>query len=340
MSDRSVIFGIVGLGNIGMRHAKHIVNNSRAKLMAVCDVDRIKLRRFTSGNEDGVDSYSGLSELLKQSAIEVVNICTPNYLHTPMTIAAIEAGKHVVCEKPMALSSFDCQRMIDAAKANNKKLFVVKQNRYNPPVNAVKQLIMADKLGKIYQLSINCFWNRNANYYTNSNWRGSKKYDGGCLFTQCSHFIDIMYYLCGPVKSISGLVKNQGHGKLIEFEDSGTFILKTASGALVNFNFSTCSYQQNMEGSVSILAEKGTIKIGGQYLNTIEYQCIKDTVIDNLPQGNTANDYGTYKGSMSNHDKVIQNVIDTLNGKDSVATNGQNGKAVVQIIEEMYKSVL
>ncbi len=334
-------FAIIGFGNIGTRHAKHIVNHPYAELTAVCDIDGTKLQHeiIDADVEERIFLCSDYRLLLQQSNIDVVNVCTPNYLHHPMTIAALKAGKNVVCEKPMAMSSLQCREMIEAAKQNDRQLFVVKQNRYNPPVKAVKELIETGKLGQVFQVAINCFWNRNANYYLNSTWRGKKDLDGGCLFTQCSHFVDILYYLVGDAKAVSGMIHNFNHQDLAEFEDAGTFLLKGKNGALINFNFSNCSYEQNMEGSITILAEKGTIKIGGQYLNTIDYQNIEGYKIPPLPQGKGANDYvGGYKGSMSNHDKVIENVVDTLQGRAQVATNGANGMKVVEIIEAMYGS--
>lgn len=332
-------FGIIGLGNIGLRHARHIIQNPDARLLAVCDISNHNQATLESFCPD-VAFYANYQQLLQHPGLEVVNICTPNYLHAPMTIDALLMGNHVVCEKPMALSVADCQLMIQVAQQAQKELFVVKQNRYNPPVAAVKNLLSQGLLGNIHQISVNCFWNRNADYYRNSNWRGSKIKDGGCLFTQCSHFIDILYYLAGPVNCIGGIMQNATHQGLTEFEDAGAFLLQTQRGALVNLNFSTSAYQKNMEGSITLLCEKAAIKIGGEYLNTIEYQCIEGFELNHLPEGNIANDYGTYKGSMSNHDKVIQNVIDTLKGQAKVATSGQEGSEIIKIIDEMYASVL
>ncbi|OWY24756.1 gfo/Idh/MocA family oxidoreductase [Sphingobacteriales bacterium UPWRP_1] len=331
-------FGIVGLGNIGLRHARHIAHNAGAKLTAVCDINPDTKAAILNICPDAV-FYNDFRHLLQHPGLEVVNICTPNYLHAPMTSEALLTGCHVVCEKPMAMSVAECNLMIDTARFTGKHLFVVKQNRYNPPVVVVKKLLTEGLLGNILQISVTCFWNRNEDYYRLSSWRGSKSKDGGCLFTQCSHFIDILYYLAGPVTCMSGLIQNATHRGLTEFEDSGAFLLKTQTGALVSFNFSTSAYQKNMEGSITLLCEKGAIKIGGQYLNTIEYQCVEGFEIPPLPAGNDANDYGSYKGSMSNHDKVIQNVVDTLHGKDQIATNGQEGREIVRIIENMYACV-
>lgn len=333
--EREINFGIVGYGNIGKRHAGHIMHNEQARLLAVCDIENEAFDEVLNGD---ISRCNSLDEMLKDDSIKVVNVCTPNYLHKEMTIKSLEAGKHVVCEKPMAISVSECSEMIKAAEQSGSTIFVVKQNRYNPPVIEVKKLLEKGKLGKVFMVGVNCFWNRNSQYYEPSDWRGKRDKDGGSLFTQFSHFVDILYYLFGQVECITGRIKNFGHGDLIEFEDTGIFQLTNKDGALINFHFTTCSYEQNMEGSFTIIGEKGSVKIGGQYLNTIDYQEIENYTIPEIEGSAAPNDYGTYKGSMSNHDKVIQNVIDTLNGKDVVKASAMEGMEVISIIENMYKS--
>ena len=220
-----------------------------------------------------------------------------------------------------------------------KEIFIVKQNRFNPPVQALKSLTNEKKLGEIYYVVINCFWNRNEQYYLDSDWRGTKELDGGTLFTQFSHFIDIFYYLFGNIDDIQGNLKNSNHDELIEFEDTGCFNFRFTTGALGSLNYTTSAYHQNMEGSITVFAENGTIKIGGKYLNTIDYQITDNFDVQGLPESNRANNYGYYEGSMSNHDKVIHNVIQTLKGNESIMANAQEGKKVVEIIERMYLSV-
>ncbi len=286
-----------------------------------------------------ISFYPKVADLLSATTADVICICTPNYLHCEHTIAALQAGKHVVVEKPMAMSTEESDAMIAASEQNHRIIFAVKQNRYNPPVAAVKELVASGRLGRVYMMQVNCFWNRSDAYYAQSDWRGKKAKDGGCLYTQFSHFIDILYYLNGPITTASGTMHNFAHQENTEFEDSGSFVMKAANGAIINFNFSTCAFEKNMEGSITILAERGTLKIGGQYLNTLEYQCIEG---EELPQINIVakeNDYGLYKGSMSNHDKVIQNVVDVLNHNLPVMTGAEEGREVVKIIEMMYASV-
>ena len=323
-------FGVVGFGNIGKRHVQHILNNEQAQLVAICDEKTIEEKI------EGVRYFTSIDAMLQDEKIDVVNVCTPNYLHHPHTMLSLQYKKHVVCEKPMAISVSQCNEMIEAAIENEKTIFVVKQNRFNEPVQQVKKLMNENVLGNIYFINVNCFWNRNEYYYNESNWRGKKELDGGCLFTQFSHFIDILYYLFGEIKNVQGLIKNFNHA-YTEVEDSGSFVMETMNGAIVNFNFSTCSFEKNMEGAITILAENGTVKIGGQYLNTIEYQHIKAVQLPEINIVAKSNDYGKYQGSMSNHDKIIANVINTLQGKDTIMTNATEGMQVVKIIEEMYR---
>ena len=191
------------------------------------------------------------------------------------------------------------------------------------------------KLGKIYSIQLNCFWNRDAKYYENS-WKGTKELDGGTLFTQFSHFIDLLYWMFGDVKQVKAFTKNYAHQNSIEFEDTGAIILEFDKGIIGTINYTVNSFQKNMEGSLTIFGENGTVKIGGQYLNELEYQQIKDHVITNLPTANKANEYGFYQGSMSNHDKVYQNLVDVINNNAAMAASSHDGLKTVEIIEKIY----
>ncbi len=332
-------FGIIGCGYIGNRHAEHITAHPEAELVAAFDIKPEKTEALCK-KYNAIQS-SSLSELLSRNDIDIVNVCTPNGLHFECAKEALANSKNVIVEKPMALRKAECEDLVHLALRKNKQLFVVKQNRFNPPVQAVKQLISEKKLGEIYYVVTNCFWNRNKEYYLKSDWKGKKDLDGGTLYTQFSHFVDILYYLFGDIdiSSISGIAKNVNHGDLIEFEDTGSFTFKFKNGALGCFNYTTAAYEKNMEGSFTIFAENGTIKIGGQYLNTLDYQRTNGIDITNLPASGPANDYGFYQGSMSNHDKIIHNVVETLNGRESIMTNAMEGMKVVEIIESVYNSV-
>lgn len=330
--NNNIRFAIIGFGNIGRRHAEHILHNAVTTLVAVCDTNGLVADRLP----EGVPFYTSIDAMLMQGGIDVLCVCTPNYLHEQHTIAGLKAGLHTVVEKPMALSVAECDRMIAAAEKAGKTIFAVKQNRYNPPVQEVKKLMADSKLGKILMMQVNCFWNRGDAYYAESDWRGKKQKDGGCLFTQFSHFVDILYYLNGGIQQAEGIVHNYAHLHNTEVEDAGSFVMRSANDAIVNFNFTTCAYQKNMEGSITIFAEKGTVKIGGQYLNTIEYQQLEGASLPEINISAKSNDYGLYQGSMSNHDKMIQNVVDVLNNGQPIMTTAEEGREVVRIIEQMY----
>ncbi len=327
-------FAIVGCGRIAQRHADQI--NKVGILKAVCDIDYKKA--FDLGNKYNAAPYQYLDEMLsKENEVCVVSVCTPNGMHAQHSIKALNAGYHVLCEKPMANNVKDCHEMIHAAEKAARQLIIVKQNRFNPPVIAVKSAIDKGILGKIYSIQLSCFWNRNSQYYHNS-WKGTSDLDGGTLYTQFSHFIDLLYWMFGDVKQVYALTGNFAHKAIIDFEDTGVVALEFNNGALGTINYTVNSYNKNMEGSLTIFAEKGTVKIGGQYLNELEYQDIEGFEFKDIPKGSSANNYGNYTGSMSNHDKVYQNLIDVLVNGSSVSANAYEGLKTVEIIDRIYQS--
>lgn len=329
-------FALIGCGRIALRHAE-IINNI-AELTAVCDIKPERADEFSK--KFFSKPYTSIEELLlNEKDTDVVSVCTPNSFHSAHTIAALKAGKNVVCEKPMAISVDECKKMMIEADLTGKDLFIVKQNRFNPPVAALKQVIEAGRLGKILNVELNCFWNRNDEYYSQSDWKGKKAIDGGTLFTQFSHFIDLLYWLIGDFKTLNGIGRNFIHTKLVEFEDTGVVIGEFENGALCTINYTVNSHKQNMEGSITVFGENGTVKIGGQYLNVLEYQSIEGFKIEGLPASRPANDYGFYQGSMSNHEKVYENVIDVLTKGGTIAANAFEGMKTVEIIERIYKSM-
>jgi predicted dehydrogenase len=336
MQNRKLNFALVGCGRIGQRHAEHIVNHGN--LVALCDTDPQKLEALTK--QYNLPGYSDIDDLLKsEKNIDVISICTPNGLHAQHTIKSLRSGHHVLCEKPMCINVHECGEMIQAAERANKRLFIVKQNRFNPPVVAVKKLIDEGRLGKIFTVQLNCFWNRNPEYYSSSSWKGTRLLDGGTLYTQFSHFIDLLYYMIGDVQDACAFAGNYNHINQIEFEDNGVVALRFYNGVLGTINYTVNSYKKNMEGSITIFAENGTVKIGGQYLNELEYQMIEDFEIKDLPEGNPPNMYGQYIGSMSNHAQVYDNLVDVLSNGGVIATNGFEGLKTVEIIDKIYASV-
>ncbi|MEP6710942.1 MAG: Gfo/Idh/MocA family oxidoreductase [Ferruginibacter sp.] len=324
-------FAIIGCGRIAKRHAEQI--NKVGKLVAVCDI--VLENAAELAREYDARMYLSIEELLiKGNDIDIISICTPNGLHAEHSIKSLLANKHVLCEKPLAICISDAKKMIDAAALADRKLFVVKQNRYNPPVQAVKALLNEDKLGNIFSFQINCFWNRPKEYYLN-NWKGTKDLDGGTLFTQFSHFIDLLFWFLGDVKEIKAITRNYEH-PIIEIEDTGIVMLEMLSGAIGTLNYTVNSFQKNMEGSFTIFGEKGTVKIGGQYLNELEYQCIDNIKIENLAAGKPANAYGFYQGSMSNHDKVYEHLLKAIEIPGYEFASALDGMKTVEIIEKIY----
>lgn len=335
MTPQKLRFIIIGCGKIADRHAQNIIE--KGALIAVCDNDEQKAIDFAT--KYNAEYYFSIDELLANTKnINVAAICTPNGLHAEHSIACLNAGINVLCEKPMALSNNACRLMIAAAQSTKKTLAIVKQNRFNPPIVSLKEAIDNGHMGKIFSIQVNCYWNRDDDYYTTSKWRGTKDLDGGVLFTQFSHFIDLLYWFAGEIKTARGLMSNYNHSSLTEFEDTGSVILEFLNGVIGNINYTINSYEKNMEGSITIFAERGTVKIGGAYLNKIEYQNIKGytLVCDDETAG--ANDYGSYKGSMSNHHKVYDNLLNALNNKETISTSAYDGMQTVEIINKIYSN--
>lgn len=328
-------FAIIGCGAIAARHAIHIKNYG--ELVAVCDLQEEKALAFAHPFQ--VPYYLTMEELnSSESTIDVVVICTPNGLHASQSVQALRQGHHVLVEKPMALTVADCKTMLQAAAAAGKQLFTVMQNRFNPPVQAIKKLLDAGSFGQIYSVQVTCFWNRDQHYYQSSSWRGSKAMDGGILFTQFSHFIDLLYWFFGEVDTVMSVMDNIAHQSCSELEDVGGVVLRYKSGIIGTIHFSVNSFQTNREGSITISGEKGMVKIGGEYLNTIDYAEFQDAVLPVLPAGADVNDYGTYRGSMSNHDQVYQNLVATLQKGTPFYADTMDGLKTVAIIEKIYQA--
>jgi UDP-N-acetyl-2-amino-2-deoxyglucuronate dehydrogenase len=332
--SEKIKFLIVGCGRIAQTHAKQIA--STGLLLGVCDIDYTKADKLAA--EYQVKAYYDFAEMLaNQEKADVVCICTPNGLHASQSIIALQNGFHVLCEKPMAISPDDCKKMIATAETANRLLFVVKQNRYNPPVIEVKKALDQDRLGRIYSFQLSCFWNRTKDYYSDQ-WRGTLDLDGGTLFTQFSHFIDLLYWLLGDITDVESYMKNFAHQDYIAFEDTGVVILRFNSGTIGTVNYTVNSFDRNMEGSLTLFGERGTVKIGGQYLNTIDYQEIENYKISDLATGNLANSYGAYHGSMSNHDKVFANIVSVLRDNGAMTTTPFEAMKTVEIISRIYQA--
>lgn len=326
-------FAIIGCGRIAARHAENI--KKIGILAAVCDAVPEKADEFAL--QHGVKSYYSIDDLLSnEKDITVVSVCTPNGFHAEHCIKSLQAGKHVLCEKPLCLTSTAAWQIIETEKFSRKKLFVVKSTRYNPLLQQLKQLLDNNELGKLFSFGLNCFWNRPAAYYTD--WRGKTFPDGGTLYTQFSHYIDAMLWLFGDVMTVKGFAANTAHQQVIEFEDTGAAALEMVNGMLGTFNWSVNAYRKNAEISLTLIAEKGTVSFGGEYLNEIKYQQLETDFCFSAPQDD-ANNYGFYRGSMSNHKEVYINLLEALQNEEHPFTNAYDGLKTVETIEKIYKAV-
>jgi UDP-N-acetyl-2-amino-2-deoxyglucuronate dehydrogenase len=327
-------FAIVGCGRIAQKHAA--LNKQHGKLVAVCDIIPDKAKQL--GDEYRAKYYCSLDEMLTiEKGLNVLVVCTPNGLHPMHTISGLESGLHVICEKPMAIRLSDADEMITAAAKADRELFVIKQNRFNQAVVVVKDLLEQNKLGKIFSVQLNAFWSRGADYYENS-WHGKKNLDGGILFTQFSHFIDLLYWFFGDMEKISAYKKNFHTEYEKEIEDTLVVGFEMGNSILGTAHFTVNSYKTNMEGSLTIFGEKGTVKIGGRYLNNISYSQMESGELLNIHDEYNENDYGNYTGSMSNHPKVYEHIVNVLAKKECNRFTGFNGMKTVEMINKIYEA--
>jgi predicted dehydrogenase len=333
--DQKVKFVVVGAGHIGKRHAVMIQRNEESELIAM--VDLLPKEELNAQDFD-VPFFTSIEELLNSGLeFDVASVCTPNGLHAEQSIQLLEANKHVVCEKPMGLSKDNCERVIFKSLQMSKQVFCVMQNRYSPPSEWIKSVIDQGLLGDIFMVQLNCYWNRDDRYYKKGGWKGTKDLDGGTLFTQFSHFIDIMYWLFGDIDNIQGKFADFTHQENTDFEDSGFVSFDFVQGGMGSINYSTSVANQNLESSITIIGKNGSIKIGGQYMNEVEVCNIQGYEMPELAPTNPGNDYGAYKGSAANHHYIIENVVDTLKSRTTATTNALEGLKVVEIIERIYK---
>lgn len=328
-------FAVVGQGHIGKRHAEMIRRNPNTLLVAVCDVLSPHELGLENIEEQFFTSYDAL--LASELEIDVISICTPNGFHADYALQALQAKKHVVLEKPIALTKQDAEKILFKSLKMSKHVFSVMQNRYSPPAAWLKEVVDNQLLGDIYMVKLDCYWNRDEHYYKKGSWHGDAQLDGGTLFTQFSHFIDIMYWLFGDITNICGNFSDFNHKHLTDFEDSGIVTFNFVDGmGLGCLNYSTSVWDTNFESAITIIGANGTIKVAGQYMNDVVYCHVKDYVIPELSASNPPNDYGRYKGSAQNHHYVIENVVEKLMGNGDINTTILEGMKVVDIIERIY----
>lgn len=332
-----ISFGVVGFGHIGKKHAIMVDGNAESQLVAVVDTDEEK-RKDAAATYPTIQVFESIEEMLASDLhLDVVNIATPNGYHAKQSIEALQAKCHVVIEKPMGLTRQECEEVIFKSLQVSKHVFCVKQNRYSPSSQWLKEVVMNNHLGRINMVQLSCYWNRDARYYKAGGWKGTKALDGGVLFTQFSHFIDIMYWLFGDIQNIHATSTNFNHVGATEFDDSGLVQFEFVNGGFGSINYSTSIWNKNFESSIVVIGEKGTVKVSGQYMDQVEYCDIENYEMPELAPSNPPNDYGDYKGSAANHHYVIENVIDVLTGKSQISTNALEGMKVVEMIERIHR---
>lgn len=309
--------GLIGYGNIARKHQAALEQIEGATLHAVYDEQPI--------SQSPVDQYNNLDQFLNLG-LDLITICTPNCFHKQHSIAALEKNHHVICEKPLGLSSEDCKSMIATARAKDKKLFCTMQNRYSPVSQWLKSLVTNNSLGDIYLINVACYWNRNKEYYKQSAWRGKKDKDGGTLFTQFSHYVDTIHWLFGKMDILSGSFHNFDHGEMIEFEDTGVFNFTLNKGGMGTFSYTTSCYEKNFESSMTIIGSKGTVKVAGQYMDTITYCNLENREQPDLPKNN----------NIENIAQVYKHALEAINNNQALVS-ASDALSVVETIEEVYK---
>lgn len=318
LSERNMLkFSLVGLGHIGRVHKEAIEETEGAELVAIIDLN-------FSQDESRIPVYETLESFLENDKeTDVVIIATPNGLHFEHAIMCLKAGKHVLIEKPIALNLKDAQRILDVAKTHNRRVFSSMQLRFSPPVRFVKNLIENQSLGEIYMVNIHCYWNRNKNYYQVRDWSGSLEMDGGVLFTQFSHFIDILNYWFDETRCTQSWFSNFSHQGVTEFPDTGKLDFK-ADGVEGNMIFTTSVYEKNYTSRIVIIAEKGTLEIGDQYLNQLNYCNMENEV--------ATEDFSTEVKNF--HPQAISEIVEALTENRNSTLDGEHALRLVKFIEE------
>lgn len=314
-------FSILGLGHIGKIHKNAIEEIKGAQLVSIIDINY-------QNDELNTPIYTTLESFLNEDKeTDIVVIATPNGMHRDHAIRCLKAGKHVLIEKPIALTTQHAEDILKAAKKYNKRVFSSMQLRFSPPVSYVKKLIENDCLGQIYMVNIQCYWNRNKNYYATREWHGTKEMDGGVLFTQFSHFIDILNYWFEDLNCTNSSLYNFNHQGITEFADSGKIDF-TADGAVGNMIYTISTFDKNYESNITVIAEKGTLKVGDQYLNELKYSNLKNVVCS---ETNLSTEQKNF------HPKAIAEIVEAINENRPSILDGEHAVKLVKFIENSYQ---
>ncbi|MEO7493514.1 MAG: Gfo/Idh/MocA family oxidoreductase [Massilia sp.] len=331
--DRKIRFALVGCGRIANNHFGAILQHKdRCELVGVCDIDPVRLEE-AAGNT-GARPYATLTAMLDQCKADAIIVATPSGLHSEQAVQIARAGFHVITEKPMATRWEDGKRMVGACDAAGVRMFVVKQNRRNATLQLLKSAVEKKRFGRIYMVNLNVFWTRPDAYYNSAKWRGTWEYDGGAFMNQASHYVDLIDWIVGPVESLQAYTATLARD--IEVEDTGVLSLRWRNGALGSMNVTMLTYPRNMEGSITILGETGTVRIGGVAVNEVQQWEFAAADPDDLKVGEAS--YQTSSVYGFGHPLYYDNVIKVLRGEAEPETDGREGLKSLEVLIAAYMS--
>ncbi len=332
MSHTDVRIALVGCGRISGNHVQAIARVPGLTLAACCDV--VESRARETGEAAGVPWFTSYEAMLEASGFDAVAICTPSGLHPRHGIAAARAGKHVICEKPMAISLEGADQLVQACDDAGVQLFVVKQNRLNPAIQLLRKAVDKGRFGRIYMANATVRWARPQSYYDQAPWRGTWEFDGGAFLNQASHYVDLIQWLVGPVESV--MARTATLARRIEAEDSGVAVLRFRNGALGTIEVTMLAYPRNLEGSITLLGETGAVKIGGTAVNKVEtWQFADYDDDDKLVEQAATNPPNVYGFG---HEGYYRNVLAVLRGESRPDTDGRAGRKSLELIMGIYQS--
>lgn len=331
--DRKIRFALVGCGRIAKNHFASLrTHQERAELVDVCDVNPAALAAAVA--ETGAKGHSNLTAMLGQTTADIVILTTPSGLHSEQAIDIAASGRHVMTEKPMATRWHDGLRMVKACDEAAVRMFVVKQNRRNDTLQLLKRAVDQQRFGRIYMVNINVFWTRPQEYYDSAAWRGTWEFDGGAFMNQASHYVDLLDWIVGPIESLQAYTGTLARN--IEVEDTGVVSVKWRSGALGSMNVTMLTYPKNLEGSITILGEKGTVRVGGVAVNEIQHWEFDEPHADD--EATKRASYATTSVYGFGHPLYYNNVIQVLRGEAEPETDGREGLKSLEVLIAMYLS--
>ena len=333
IQGRKIRIAIVGCGRIAKNHFGSIEKHAdHLQLVAVCDVDATALREHTELH--GVPGYGRMEEMLQKEKIDLVALCTPSGLHPEQAAMAARYKVNVITEKPMATRWSDGIAMVKACDEAGVRLFVVKQNRRNATLQLLKRAVEKKRFGRIYMVNINVFWTRPQEYYDSAKWRGTWEFDGGAFMNQASHYVDLLDWLIGPIESLQAYTATLARD--IQVEDTGVLNVRWRSGALGSMNVTMLTYPKNLEGSITIIGEKGTVRVGGVAVNEIQHWEFSEPDADDEKVKDAS--YATTSVYGFGHPLYYDNVVKVMRGEAQPETDGREGLKSLETLIAVYLS--